>query len=425
MAINISKTPDKPGVYILKDNRGLTLYVGKASSLKKRLRSYLKPGEDLRINRLIAKLISYETYEVNSEIEALILEANLIKKFKPEYNIQLRDDKDYLYIKITKEDFPKVLSARKRSISDARVYFGPFPSSRAVRSTLKTIRRIFPYSSCKPNVGKACLQYHLGLCPGVCIGKISKSNYKKDINNIRLFLLGEKGTVVGNLKKEMGKASSELRYEEAAKIYESIKYLEYVLQHKNDIDKYTDDPEFLKKYRQTELKVLKDALDLNKTPKRIEGYDISNIQGQFATGSMVVFTDGEADKSEYRKFKIKKVSKISDTDMMEEILRRRFKNEWKQPDLIIVDGGKGQLSACLTVLRELNLKISCAALAKRLEQIYLPEREKPIRFAANSKALHIVQRIRDEAHRFAIKYHRHLRSKSVLTAPRSNVSLTK
>ena len=410
---------------MLKDNGGQTLYVGKAASLTKRLRSYVKPAQDPRINRLIERLVSYETYEVQSEIEALILEANLIKKFKPEFNIQLRDDKDYLYIKITKDAFPKVLPARKRVLSDARVYFGPYPSSTAVRSTLKTLRRVFPYRSCKPSVGKSCLHYHLGLCPGVCVGKISDTNYKKNIRNINLFLQGKKKTVVENLKKEMGKASKDLKYEEAAKIYEKIKYLEYILQPKGDVVRYTQDPEFLKTYRQSELGELKQVLGLRNIPKRIEGYDVSNIQGQFATGSMVVFTDGEADKREYRKFKIKKVSGISDTDMMEEILRRRFKNDWSHPDLIIVDGGKGQLSACLNVLRELNLKINCGALAKRLEQIYLPGREKPIKLAANSKALHVVQRLRDEAHRFAIKYHRHLRDKGALTLVSSDVSLTR
>lgn len=425
MSLNITEISDKPGVYLLKDPSQQILYVGKASNLKQRLKSYKKDSPHPRINRLISKITSVSIFEVDSPIEALILEANLIKKYKPEFNVLLKDDKDYIYIKVTKDLFPKILPARKKSLTDAKYYFGPYPSSESVRSTLKIIRRIFPYSTCRPDAKRACLHYHLGLCPGVCVGLVDQKDYGKNIKNINLFLKGKNDSILRGLENEMRDLSRKLKYEEAAKIYEKIRALEYVLKPRNDVTKYMEDPDFLMTYRLSELKELKKVLNLSKIPKRIEGYDISNIQGQHATGSMVVLIDGATKKSEYRKFQIKKVSGISDTAMMEEILRRRFHNDWDNPNLIMVDGGKGQLSACRKVLGEFDLKIACIGLAKKREQIYVPGKQYPLRLPRTSKALHVIQRLRDEAHRFAIKYHRHLRSKDILTVPLSNDRLKK
>ena len=422
MSLDLRDVPDRPGVYLLKDGQSKVLYVGKSVNLKNRLKYYTKPVPEPRINRLIELAKEVDYYEVGSEIESLILEVNLIKKYLPEYNVQLKDDKDYLYIIITKERFSKVLPARKRSITTAKYYFGPFPSSSSVRSTLKTLRRIFPYSTCKPppteREGKqkrACLHYHLGLCPGVCIGKASEKEYKKNIKDIVLFLEGKKQTVVNSLKKEMKEASGDLRYEKAGEISRKVKSLEYVLQKVHSVEKHLEDHQFMRVYREEELKDLQKVLNLKKIPRRIEGYDISNIQGEFATGSMVVFANGSPEKSEYRKFKIKKVVGINDTEMMKEILKRRFKNDWPLPDLIVVDGGKGQLSAVKSVLKELNVDIDFASLAKRLEQIFTPIKAGPITLPRDSKALHVIQRLRDEAHRFAISYHRHLRERNILT----------
>lgn len=425
MSFNISKITDKPGVYLLKDSRRKILYVGKASNLKSRLRSYKKESLYLRINKLISKIASVNTFEVDSPVEALILEASLIKKYRPEFNVLLKDDKDYLYIKITRDEFPRVLPARKKSLVDAKYYFGPFPSSGALRSTLKIIRKVFPYSTCKPGSKGACLHHHIGLCPGVCIGSIGQREYGKNIRDIKLFLEGRKDSILRGLENEMRAFSTKLQYEEAAKTYEKIRALEHVLQPRHDVTKYMEDPDFLITYRLSELEELKKVLELTEVPKRIEGYDISNIHGKFATGSMVVIINGETKKSEYRKFRIKKVSGINDTSMMEEVLRRRFHNDWDFPDLIMVDGGKGQLSTCQKVLREFDLEITCIGLAKKQEQIYIPGKPNPIRLPRTSKALHVIQRLRDEAHRFAIRYHRHLRSKDILTVQGSNDRLKK
>lgn len=413
MSFNISKTPDSPGVYLLKNKTNNILYIGKAISLKKRLKAYKKPTNDPKTNLLINSINKVETFEVESEIEALVLEANLIKKNQPEFNNQLKDDKDYLYIIITSDKYPKLLPARKRSISESSEYFGPFPSASSVRNTLKALRKIFPFSTCKPGSRKACLYYHLGLCPGVCIGTVNLKEYKQNIRNIKLFLQGKKQKIIEDLKDSMEKASSDLRYEDASGINKKLKSMEYIQQRVFDVTRYIDNPEFLKLNRLEELRQLQGVLGLNKLPNRIEGYDISNIRGEFATGSMVVFINGSADKSSYRKFKIKTVRGISDTDMLEEILIRRFNNNWAVPNLIIVDGGRGQLSTCIKILRGLNLSIPCAALAKKNEQIYLPNRQSPINLPSDSKALHLVQRLRDEAHRFAISYHKHLRKEAL------------
>ncbi len=425
MRINSSKIPDGPGVYLLKNSKNKILYVGKAINLKKRLKYYTKSSKDPRINDLIGKVYKVDIYEVESEIESLILEANLIKKYKPSYNILLKDDKDYLYIIITRDKFAKILSARKRSTLDVKAYFGPFPSGKAVRRTLKVLRRIFPYSNCGLNKGRACLSYHMGLCPGVCIGAVTRKEYNQNILSITAFLQGRKQRVLDRLRQYVKKASSELQFEEAAKVQKKLESLEYVLQPTQDVNRYIEDPDFIQANYKEELQDFRKLLKLSKLPKRIEGYDISNIQGKYATGSMVVFTDGKSDKSEYRRFRIKKVKTISDTGMIKEVLTRRFKNDWQTPNLIIVDGGKGQLSACLSVLKKIEISIPCAALAKRREQLYVPKEQKPIRLPADSKALHLIQRIRDEAHRFAIQYHRLLRNKKLLTLQNRSVTLGK
>ena len=414
MKLNSKKITGNPGVYLLRNKEREIIYVGKALNLKNRLKTYQRPTSDLRVNRLIESIFEVDTIEVNAEIEALILEANLIKKYKPEFNVQLKDDKDYLYIIFTKDKFPKVLPARRKRIVDAKEYFGPFPSATTVRRTLKVIRRIFPFSTCKPS-SRVCLHYHLGLCPGVCVGKINARDYKKSIKNLRLFLRGERQKVIYDLERDMKIASKKLKFEEAQEIRKRLDGINYIIQPRGDVIKYMEDPEYIRLQHKEDLEELKSALNLKKIPGRIEGYDISNIHGDYATGSMVVITEGEIDKSEYRKFKIKRVTGISDTAMMKEVISRRFKNSWRLPDLIVVDGGKGQLSSCLAAQKESKLNIPCIGLAKRLEQIYIPGNEKPLRLPRDSKALHLVQRLRDEAHRFAISYHRNLRGRQLLT----------
>jgi len=410
----VFELPQKPGVYIFKDEKGKRLYIGKAINIAKRVKGHFAKAKlDIKSDAFTSRLDSIEPIVVDSEIEALVLEANLIKKYKPPYNSQLKDGKDYLYIKITNDKFPRVITARKRDLENSLYYFGPFPSSAKVRSTLKLLRRVFPYSTCKPGQKRPCLFFHLGLCSGVCAGKISEKDYKKNIRNLRLFLEGKKFEVLGNLERQMKILSKRQSYEEAAETKKKMESISYITRPVRLVEEYIE--EDLASLRRKEIEELTRVLGFSKSPTRIECYDISNFLGSYSVGSMVVFVNGESDRSEYRRFKIKRVKGINDPAMMAEVLSRRFQNSWQTPDLLIVDGGKTQLNASLAVLKGLGLNIPLVSLAKRLEEIHVPGRETTIRLERKSDALKLVQRIRDEAHRFAVTYHRKLRSMEFLT----------
>jgi len=340
------------------------------------------------------------------------LEANLIKTHQPVYNNQLKDDKDYIYIKITTDKFPKVLAARKRDLTDSKEFFGPFPSSSKVRATLKFLRRVFPYSNCKPNQKRPCLYFHLGLCPGVCTGFINQNDYRKNIRGIILFLKGDRQKIVSDLERQLKTFSKKLEFEKASVLQTQIEFINYVTKPSRYFEHFVPD---LEDIRNKEMQDLAKEIGLPKIPTRIECYDISNIGGSDATGSMVVFTDGIADHDEYRRFKIKNVVGINDTAMIAEVIERRLKNNWSPPDLIVVDGGKGQLNAALAVLKKNTKEIPIISLAKRLEEIYIPGNLKPLKLSRQNHALKLIQRLRDEAHRFAITYHRKLRKRHFLT----------
>lgn len=412
--MNLANLPENSGVYIFKDKYQVPIYVGKAVNIKKRVKNHfgLKKS-NAKEQLLVERTASIDSIVVDSEIEALILEANLIKNHQPLFNSQLKDDKDYIYIKITDDEFPKVVAARKRDLTDTREFFGPFPSSSKVRTTLKFLRRVFPYSNCKPNQRRPCLYFHLGLCPGVCAGIITNKDYRTNIRKVVLFLKGERQKIINDLEKQLKTASKKLEFEKAAVIQNQIESINYIIKPSRNFEHFEPD---LESIRNMEMEELAKEINLAKTPKRIECYDISNIHGKDATGSMVVFTNGMADHSEYRRFKIKTVVGINDTAMMAEVVERRLKNDWPVPDLIVVDGGKGQLNAAFAVLRRLGKEIPIISLAKRLEEIYLPGSPKPLKLSRQNKALRLIQRLRDEAHRFAINYHRKLRSKRFLTA---------
>lgn len=412
--MNLANLPENSGVYIFKDKYQVPIYVGKAVNIKKRVKNHfgLKKS-NAKEQLLVERTASIDSIVVDSEIEALILEANLIKNHQPLFNSQLKDDKDYIYIKITDDEFPKVLAARKRDLTDTREFFGPFPSSSKVRATLKFLRRVFPYSNCKPNQRRPCLYFHLGLCPGVCAGVITKEDYRTNIRKIVLFLKGERQKIINDLEKQLKTASKKLEFERASIIRDQIESINYITKPSRNFEHFEPDLEGI---RNMEMEELAKEINLTKTPKRIECYDISNIHGKDATGSMVVFTNGMADHSEYRRFKIKTVVGINDTAMMAEIVERRLKNDWPVPDLIVVDGGKGQLNAVFEVLRRKDKEIPIISLAKRLEEIYLPGNPKPLKLSRQNRALRLIQRLRDEAHRFAINYHRKLRGKRFLTA---------
>lgn len=401
-----SKIPHKPGVYIFKDRSGKILYVGKAIDLFSRVSTYFQKGAAFWTE----KISFAETVIVESELEALLLEANLIKKYFPPFNIRLTDDKDYLYIAVTNEDFPEVITARKQNLSGVRKFWGPFPSSRTVRETLKSLRWVFPWC----NGGKrACFYYHLGLCPGPCVGEITKEDYRKIISRFSKFMDGKKDQLIADLSLEMKRASDKQDFESAAGIKKNIEGILYLTQV-NRTKLYLENPNFLEQERKSALEELQKDLNLKKLPERIEGYDISNISGKEATGSMVVLTNGEINKSQYRKFKIQMTGRPNDVGMHREIIRRRLNHpEWPMPDLIIVDGGRGQAKAVNYELRIMNNEPPVYGLAKRMEWLYPPEGE-IIKLPKKSLSLKLLQKLRDEAHRFAISYHRKLHGNMIL-----------
>jgi len=553
--------PQKPGVYLMKNVKDKVIYVGKAMNLRGRVRSYFHESAQLntKTTRLAIEIARVDFIVTGSELEALILENTLIKRHQPRYNVRLKDDKNYPYIKVTwQEPFPKVGITRKMKRDGAR-YFGPYTSVQAVHQTLDLLRKLFSYRTCNREItgkdGRPCLYYHIKRCSGPCIGAISRADYRASLSQLMLFLEGRSEKVVRLLREQMTKAAEALNFERAAYVRDQIQAVERVVEGQrvispnlkdHDVVAFARDdgnacvqvffvrngrligreyfmlegtegedagsimssfisqfydeassvpPEILMpaeanevailrqwlaskrgadvvlrvpkrgrkrdlvklaeenavdtlaalraqwmadQTKQTEaLAELQQHLGLKKPPARIECYDISNIQGTSATGSMAVFANGAARKSDYRRFKIRTVEGSDDYAMMAEVLRRRLRRakqamqaieEGKSrnkpdpfallPDLLIVDGGRGQLNTAVAVLEELGFqdKIQLAALAKQQEEIFMPGREDSILLPRRSESLYLMQRIRDEAHRFAIGYHRQLRRKSALVS---------
>ncbi len=380
----IKNLPTSSGVYIFKDDSGKVIYVGKAANLKRRVSSYFHGKRDIKTAKLSQQVSSISFKKTDTVIEALIKEAQLIKEWKPAYNIKGKDDSSFLYVVITDEEYPRVLLRRGKEILEKeRVAFGPFVSSSNIRDALSIIRKIFPFhthSQRELNRGKACLYYEIGLCPGTCVGGVDKKQYKKDIKNIELFFKGGKNRIISNLKKEMAEESKKLNFERAEKIKRKIFAIEHI--------------------RDTAISLQNES---KKGDKRIEGYDISNISGTFAVGSMVVFRGNIADKKEYRKFKIRSVVG-GDTDMIREVLERRFKNSWPLPHLIVIDGGVGQVNTVKEVLKENGLSIPVIGIAKGKDR----KGNRLVGKLISGVTKETLLKIRDEAHRFAIKYHRKL-----------------
>ena len=551
--------PQKPGVYLMKDDAGHVIYVGKAANLCHRVRSYFHTSttHTPKVRRLVANIQDVEFIVTDSELEALILEANLIKKYRPRYNVRLKDDKRYPYIRIRwAEDFPRIDIVRQMYRDGSR-YFGPFTASWAVAQTLDLLRRLFPYRTCDREItGKderPCLYYHIKRCPGPCIGAVSREEYRATIEQICLFLEGKTERIATQLTQKMELAAEKLEFEEAARYRDQLQAIERVVEHQKIVtNRFKDQdvialaradgeacvqvffirhgkligreyfvlegaadedarhimssfvtqfydeaayipPEILlpqevdealivsswlksrrgkkvnlvvprrglnkelvelaaknaaetlnhlraqwlvEEGRSTEaLTQIQQALSLPVPPNRIECYDISNLQGTAATGSMVVFVKGAPRKSDYRRFKIRTVEGADDYAMLREVIDRRLKrlsqadeetrraknqepSSWTlRPDLMIIDGGKGQLNAALDTLKEHGLTdIPVVGLAKAREELFLPERPDPILLPPNSEGLFLIQRIRDEAHRFAVEYHRNLRGQSAVSS---------
>jgi excinuclease ABC subunit C len=365
----VKKFPLSPGVYIFKDKEGEPLYVGRATSLRRRVLQYFRKDIDRRIGEMVSLAEKVDFLQTETVLECIILEANLIKKYWPKYNVKDKDNRSFIFLVIPKTDFSKPIIVRGRELQSFPVapdrVFGPFQSYLTIRTVLKIVRRIFPYSVCRAE-GKPCFDYQVGLCPGVCVGAISKKEYQKNINNMLLLFRGEKNKLVKKLSKENPEAAV-----------------------------------YLKNLQDVTL-ISRDDLDVSGHFNRIEGYDISHFAGKEVYGSMVVFTNGQPDNKEYRLFKIKTVTN-NDLDALKEMLERRLKHtEWPKPDLILIDGGKPQIDYLGPLMEQYQFKGSWLGLSKlNGDHLVYPARTKNVFKDLAETIKRTLQQVRDEAHRFA------------------------
>ncbi len=423
MTKQLADLPKSPGVYLYKDQLGQVIYVGKAINLSRRVKSYFQRRDhDLKTIRLVEKIADIEVIETESEIAALFLEAELIKRYKPQYNILLRDDKHYLYIRISKDPYP-IISYVRRIENDYADYYGPFPASYQIKKLLTQIRRVIPFITDKqwPRVSK--LSYQIGINPSP---DIDSDNYRDQIRRIKLILTGKFKSLAQELEIEMEASSQSQDYEKAALIRNQLQFLSSLRRIKgvmlDGIDLSTD----------SALLELGKIAGLDKPPARIEAYDISNFQGKDQVASMIVFTNGLPNTQEYRKFRIR-TKGPNDFAMMQEVITRRQKRSWKQPDLILIDGGKGQLSSALMAMQDFWPGQPVFGLAKREEEMVFDDRALSndswkdygqyiyrdgnylvVKLPKSNSVSQLIQRIRDEAHRFAITYHRQVRKKRII-----------
>jgi len=554
IAEQLDQLPTSPGVYLLKDAEGNVLYVGKAANLRHRVRSYFGSRQKLspKLRRMVARVSDLDFFLTTSEQAALILELNLIKQHRPYYNVRLKDDKTFPYLKIdTGEDWPRV-GITRRPKADGGHYFGPFASVKSVRQTLKTIRRIFPFHSCsRPITGtdpRPCLWYYIGKCLAPCIGAVTKEEYTRVIKQVILFLEGKQENVLHELEGRMSQAAENLEFEKAALLRDQIEAIHQVIEGQKiattvrgeqDVIAFAQDKDqayvqvffirqgklvgresfvlqgthsekpaqimtgFLKQFYSSasyipklillqhpvedralienwlqgrregkvtiqvpqrgskrqlvdtvaenarqglaQLKIRQLAtpkvmeaaltevareLRLPRPPLRMEGYDISSIGGTSAVGSMVVFEQGKPKPAHYRRFRIKTVSGADDYAMLYEVLQRRFKraspaaDSWAiLPDLVLIDGGKGQLNSAQAAMRQVGAgSVPVASIAKEREQIFIPQRSEPVILPATSPGLQLLQRLRDEAHRFALSYHHKIRRQKTFTSALDSIS---
>ncbi|MDP2927565.1 MAG: GIY-YIG nuclease family protein [Candidatus Omnitrophota bacterium] len=402
----ILSAPDSPGVYLMRDCLGRVLYVGKANSLKKRLLNYL--GRDLagKTQVLMAKVVDVEFRLAPNEAMALLLEFKLIHEFNPRYNVSLKDDKSFPFVRISQEKFPSIQVTRKKNDAAGR-YLGPYTNTKLLKNALKIIRLEFAYRSCRRLPKQSCIYHRINLCPAPCIGKISRKDYKRLIDNIILILEGRGDLLIRRLTKSMQDKSNGHDFEAAARMRDQIIILSRMSGQPDDSS------------CKNELEDLKRSLSLKNLPARIEGFDISNISGKQAVGAMVSFYNGHADKNNYRRFRIKTFAGIDDYKMLAEVLRRRYTRLLKEkktlPDLLLIDGGKGHLLTAAGELKALNLHIPLVSIAKEKENIYSSQPGKlAVALVKDGAALNLIRRIRDEAHRFALAYHHLLRKKALI-----------
>lgn len=438
----LKELPTDPGVYFHKNADGKIIYVGKAAVLRNRVRQYFQKsrGRDPKTEALVAEIADIDWMVVESELEALFLEAEMIRRYMPQYNILLRDDKSMAYIRIDYDsDYPTV-GVTRRPLDDGAWYFGPYLSTNSVRQALKLLRKIFPYAVKRtPNQKRATLYYHLKLDPGLEEGKTSLEDYRANLRKLMAVIQGKRNGVIRDLERDMKRAAKEADFEQAARLRNQL----FALQNLNKQIIFSD-KEFLDISKDHALGELVDLLQLDSYPRRIEGFDVSHMQGTDVVASMVVFTNGVSNKGEYRKFKTK-INQNNDFYNMHETIKRRLSEKnikaWGKPDLLLIDGGKGQLDAAIQARDEAGcMAIPCIGLAKREEQIviskeksnvilqgealhklggYMTESEDFIlvNVPHNTHVVKLLQRIRDESHRFAVSYH------SVLKAKRQTASM--
>ncbi len=402
----IAELPNEPGCYFFKDRAGVPVYIGKAVSIKKRVQSHFRYfGETFsKEGVMLSEVRRIDFVRTPGEAEALLLEASLVKQHMPKYNAMLKDDKSYPFLKLTNEEYPRLIIARGRK-SDGSTYFGPFTELGLLKKAVKMLRATFPLRTCRKLPKKVCLMYHLGLCHGPCEIEDARTEYPSIVKELKGFLEGRKDVMVRALARQMREYSTAEEFEKAQACYEQMRALSSL-----------PVPPKPKAIKDRALADLRDAFGLPSLPKRIECYDISNIQGSEPVGSMVVFENGEPARSQYRRFRVKTVKGIDDFKMMREVIGRRFRHageaHWPTPDLVIVDGGKGQLSSALAGLGDAGANVPLISIAKEHEHLFSPESPNPKVFALDSPLLSLVRRLRDEAHRFAITYHRRLHRKA-------------
>ncbi|MGA2774901.1 MAG: excinuclease ABC subunit UvrC [Candidatus Omnitrophota bacterium] len=405
LKLKANALPDASGVYLMKNASEQVIYVGKANSLKKRLSSYFAGGLSAKTAALMQHASKIEYELCPTESLALLREANLIHRYMPKYNVVLRDDKSFPYVVITNEEYPAIQITREKK-NDGSVYIGPYTSAKLLKEALRIIRRTFPFRSCRKLPKKACIYYRLNLSPAPCIGKISRKDYAVLIKNIRLILEGKTEYLLKYLNRIMQKKSKQQQYEEAAKIRDQIKAISAI----NSVQ--------LGPAASAALQGLKELLHMQRLPERIEAFDISNISGQEACGSMVSFYKGVPDKNNYRRFRIKTVKGIDDYKMLSEVVGRRYQRLLKEklplPDLILIDGGLAHLATAQKELEALGLNLPLLSIAKEEENIYTKGSATPVKFKSDNAALNLIRRVRDEAHRFALSYHHLLHRKKVI-----------
>lgn len=404
----LKELPKTPGVYFHKDKSGEIIYVGKAANLRNRVRQYFQKSRafDPKTDALVADIADTDWLELETELDALFVEAEMIRRYMPKYNILLRDDKSFVYVRIDiNSSYPSVTFTR-RPLDDGAKYYGPFLSKFTINKALKYLRRVFPYSTHSPtNIPKrACLQAQLGLCPGLEADMTSLPDYKKNLSQLAQYITGRRKKLITEIEKQMNAHAKASEFEEAAKARNKLFALKRL-----DNQIIFGDRESMDISKDHGLVELGSLLGIN-PPRRIEGFDISHMQGTDTVASMVVFSSGVPDKGEYRKFK-SRIKGNDDFAHMREVMTRRFSNinikKWGKPDMILIDGGKGQVGSALQILNELSINIPLIGLAKRYEEIIVPREGnfEVVVLKPSSDALKLLQRIRDESHRFAVSYH--------------------